>query len=243
MEKLKVATHNICHMGLNPITRLELFEGGAYRNGYEAEMVEEMKHYWNAVESSFSADLMGLQEYFYWFDLARKIKTDEEVFAPYGYTVSYGGHGLAIASKIPVNPEREETFAPVSERRWQKYRATVGTHDLAVFNMHPMPGGPPSRPLSPEIRQKEYAMIIEELKKEEYFVLFGDFNGRTNAEYQIFADAGFPMANTGLSTVETGSMCDNIVVSPNMKIERVEIYDKQFNVSDHAVLYAEVLIP
>ncbi|MBR5738708.1 MAG: endonuclease/exonuclease/phosphatase family protein [Lachnospiraceae bacterium] len=243
MQKLRVATHNICHMGLNPIDRKELFPGGAYRNGYEADMVEEMKYYWKAVESSFSADLMGLQEYFHWFDLARKIRTDAEVYVPFGYTVTNGGHGLALASKVPVTLEIETTFAPISERRWQKFRTKIGGTELAVFNMHPMPGGPPKRPESPAIRQKEYAFIIEELKKEETFILFGDYNGRTNLEYAPFADAGFPMTNTGLVTVEGGQMCDNIVVSPNIKIERVEIFDKQFHVSDHAVLYAELLIP
>ena len=49
------------------------------------------------------------------------------------------------------------------------------------------------------------------------------------------------MANHGIPTVRvSGSTCDNIVVSPNIRISNVQVFDPGFSLSDHAVLYAEL---
>lgn len=235
MLTLRVATHNICHMGKNPIDRTELFPDHSYRNGYEEDMLGLMKQYWTEVQSSFSADVMGLQEYCGWFDLKHTRRTAEEVYEPFGYEVLDVGTGLTLVTKLPAVHEISSNFEPVSIRRWQKFHLTAGDREIAVFNTHPTPR-------DAEIRQKEYAMLIEEFRKEETFIAFGDFNGKTADEYEIFEKAGFPMANTGLGTTEKGSECDNIIVSPNIRFQRVEIFDPKFTVSDHAVLYAEVEI-
>ncbi len=236
MTRLFVVTHNICHMGLNPFDRTELFPDRTYRNGYEAHTVETMRRRWQALYSSFSADLIGLQEYFPWFDLAHTCRTEDEVFAPFGYTVSDGGHGLALAAKYPAEPVYETSFAPISERRQQKYRVTVGTRQIAVFNSHPMPR-------SPETRQQEYAALIRAFQSEQTFIAFGDYNAVEMEEYACFREAGFPMANSGFITTESRHPCDNIVVSPNIRIEHVEMLDRELTVSDHAPLLAELLIP
>ncbi len=232
---LRVATHNICHMGKNPIDRTELFPDKTYRNGYEADMVDLMKRNWKQVYESFTADLIGLQEVHMWFDLASTIRTEDQVFRPFGYELFHQDTGLAVASRFPLVQEVETRFEPVSKRRWQKFRLNVNGREIAIFNTHPTPR-------DAEIRQKEYGILIDEFRKEECFLAFGDFNAKTADEYEIFREAGFPMANDGIATVENGSMCDNIIVSPNVKFERVDVYDPEFSLSDHAVLYAEVLI-
>lgn len=235
MLTLRVATHNICHMGKNPIDRTELFPDHTYRNGYEDDMLDLMKQYWTALESRFSADVMGLQEYCGWFDLKHTMRTAEEVYESFGYQVNDVGTGLTVVSKLPLVHEISSNFEPVSTRRWQKFRLKTDGKEIAIFNTHP-------HPKDPEIRQKEYAMLIEEFRKEAYFIAFGDFNGKTVDEYEIFREAGFPTANTGLGTTEKGSDCDNIIVSPNIRFDKIEVFDREFTVSDHAVLYAEVEI-
>ena len=238
MERLKVATHNICHMGKNPIDRTELFPDQTYRNGYEADMVSLMKRNWREVQSSCAADLIGIQEFFPWFDLAHTIETAKEVYEPYGYQVSDGGYGLAVASRIPLEKVYEKDFAPASARRRQKFYLDYGGKKIAVFNCHPMP-----KTENGEIRQREYALLIEDFRKEENFIAFGDFNGRKPVEYEIFMEAGYPIANGGIMSVENGLVCDNIVISPNFRFDRIEVHDRDFTVSDHAMLYAEILIP
>lgn len=237
--RIKVATHNVCHSGFNPATGGEMTKG-AYRFGYPEEWIDKMRENWKNVYSGFSADLIGLQEYCEWFDLNHTEKTADVVFKPFGYEVNDGKMGtamrLAVASKHPLELVSETDFAPVSERRRQKFYVTIGGKRIAVFNCHPTP-----KPDGGEVRLEEYRVLIEDFRKEECFIAFGDYNARTAAEFEIFEQAGFPMANHGIPTVRvSGSTCDNIVVSPNIRIVNLQVHDPAFSLSDHAVLYAEL---
>ena len=231
MLKLRVATHNICHMGKNPADRTELFPDGTYRNGYEADMAGLMKEYWDEVYGCFEADFVGTQEYFPWFDLARTMRTEEAVFAPKGYEVHDGGHGLALISKHPVRIAEEADFGEISARRWQKFYTEIQGIRIAIFNTHPMPKA--ERRM---IRAQEYEFLIREFLKEPYFLAFGDFNAHDGEEFEPFLHAGFHLANPGLCTVETGSPCDNIISSPNIRLTNVTLYDVDLRLSDHMVL-------
>ena len=235
--RLRVATHNICHMGKNPVDRTELFPDGSYRMGYEADMVCRMKQYWEEVYGSFSADFIGVQEYYPWFDLAHTMRTDETVFAPKGYAVHFGGHGLGLLSKHPVTPCEEADFGEISTRRWQKFYAEIGGIRIALFNTHPMPKAE-RRP----IREQEYAFLMKEFQKEPYFLTFGDFNAHTGDEFEPFLRAGFHIANPGLTTVEGGPPCDNIIASPNIRLSNVTLYDVDLRLSDHMVLASDAVI-
>jgi len=241
MEKLRVATHNVCHMGFNPLNGSELLPDLTHRFGYEADKVEMMKKNWDAVYSAFSADIIAFQEYCPWFDFAHTIPTREALFERFGYLVDEGewvsNMRLTIASKMPLEKGYERSFMPASERRRRKAYVTVGDKRIAIFNCHPTPGN------NQEVRQREYALLLENFKDEEYFIACGDYNARTMDEFEIFKKAGYSMANTGIGTVrKTGLTCDNIIVSQNIRIEKTELFDKEFSLSDHAILYAEVLI-
>ena len=226
-------------MGFNPLNGSELFPDLTYRFGYEADKAEMMKNNWDAVYASFQADIIAFQEYCPWFDLAHTIPTRQALFERYGYQVDEGelvsNMRLSIASKHPLEKGYEKSFLPASERRRRKVYITVDGTRIAVFNCHPTPHG------DGEIRRQEYALLIEDMKQEETFIAFGDYNARTIDEFQIFANAGFPMANTGMGTVrKSGCTCDNIIVSPNISIEKVALFDQEFTLSDHMVLYAEL---
>ena len=235
--RLRVATHNICHMGKNPVDRTELFPDGTYRNGYEADMAGLMREYWEEVYGSFSADFVGTQEYFPWFDLAHAMKTEETVFRPEGYEVHDGGHGLAQLAKRPVEHVAEADFGGISARRWQKFHTEIGGIRIALFNTHPMP-----KTERAAIRAQEYAFLIEEFRKEPYFLAFGDFNAHDGAEFEPFLRAGFHIANPGLTTVEGGPPCDNIIASPNITLSNVALYDVDLRLSDHMVLACDAVI-
>ena len=235
--RLRVATHNICHMGKNPVDRTELFPDGTYRNGYEADMAGLMREYWEEVYGSFSADFVGTQEYFPWFDLAHAMKTEETVFRPEGYEVHDGGHGLAQLAKRPVEHAAEADFGGISARRWQKFHTEIGGIRIALFNTHPMP-----KTERAAIRAQEYAFLIEEFRKEPYFLAFGDFNAHDGAEFEPFLRAGFHIANPGLTTVEGGPPCDNIIASPNITLSNVALYDVDLRLSDHMVLACDAVI-
>lgn len=235
--RLRVATHNICHMGKNPVDRTELFPDGSYRMGYEADMVSLMKEYWEEVYRSFSADFIGAQEYYPWFDLAHTMKTDETLFGPLGYQVHFGGHGLALFAKHPVTHAEEADFGEISMRRWQKFYADLPGLRIAIFNTHPMP-----RAERRAIREAEYRFLIEEFRKEPRFLAFGDFNAHDGDEFAPFLEAGFRIANPGLTTVEGGPPCDNIISSPDIRLENVSLCDVDLRLSDHMVLLADAVV-
>lgn len=237
--KLTVATHNICHMGKDPIDRSELVNG-AYRNGYDADKVALMRASWEAVYEPLHADLIGIQEYFPWFDNAHTIRTDDVIFHPYGLKRFCGDHGVALASRFELTPVSEGTFEGVSKRYHQKFYLDLDGIRLAVFNTHPTPK------VSEEgrrLRRAEYEALIRDFEQEQYFVAFGDYNACTLDEYEPFRAAGYPTANMGIHTVENGNMCDNIIVSPNLSIRHIRLCDPAFTLSDHAVLMADICLP
>lgn len=232
---ITAATHNVCHMGMNPIDRTELFPGNTYRNGYPEEILELMKREWAAAYAGLEADVIGLQEYFPWFDLARRIPSEQQIFAPRGYRVDYGGRNLALASRLPFRKTGQDTFAPVSGRPKARYVVEAGGREITVFNCHPSP-----RADRAALRREEYRLLAELFRREGTFIALGDFNARTAEEYEVFAEAGFGMANTGIVTEEHGCSCDNIVVSADIRIRSVNTLDKEFVLSDHAILTAEL---
>lgn len=239
MKTIRVATHNICHTGWNPLDHTELFPDHSYRNGYPEEISGLMKENWKNVYSGFSADLIGLQEYCEWFDLGHTKTTAETVFRPFGYEIVHPGRGLAVATRFALEPVYESDFQPVSNRRRQKFYAEIDGKRVAILNSHPTPrldGG--------DVRQAEYRILMEDFAKETYFIAFGDYNARTAEEFRIFEEAGYPMANRGIGTVrKSGCTCDNIIVSPNIRILKTELFDPDYLLSDHQVLYAEIEIP
>lgn len=239
MEVIRVATHNTCHTGWNPRNHSELFPDLSQRKGYFEENLEEMRKNWETVYSGFFADLIGLQEYCGWFDLSHTKRTDDVVFKPLGFEVMDGNEGIAVATRFPLTPVYEKDFLPTSVRRRQKFYVEIGGKRIAVFNCHPSP-----KLDQGELRQAEYRMLLRDFREEEWFIAVGDYNARTAAEYELFREAGFPMANNGIPTVrKTGSACDNIIVSPNIRIENVRCYDEDFLLSDHVLFAADLILP
>lgn len=236
MKKIYAATHNICHMGYNPQDGTQLFPDGKYRFGYETDMVETMMQNWEKVYSSFSADIIGIQEHYFWIDQRHMHITEKEIFNRFGYEVEDGDMGLAVASKLPLTRVCELSFAPVSKRRWQKFYIEADGKKIAVFNSHPTPKD------NREIRRQEYELLLDEFKNEECFIAFGDYNARSIDEFEIFADAGYHMANAGITTTVGGHTCDNIIVSSNIEVGDILLFDEGFSLSDHNILLAELLI-
>ena len=239
---LRVATHNVCHMGYDPVARTQAFPDGKYRFGYTEDFLERMKENWKNVYASFRADLIGIQEYYYWMDFQHEIESARDLYSSFGYRVTDGDHGLAIATDLPLEPVYEAAFEPVSNRRRQKFYLDLNGQKVAVFNSHPTPRD------NADIRRQEYGILLEEFAKEPCFIAFGDYNARTGEEYRVFEEAGYPMVNTGFMTAwsmrtDAYLACDNIIVSPNIRILKTALFDPGYTVSDHQVLYAEIELP
>ena len=88
------------------------------------------------------------------------------------------------------------------------------------------------------------------MNKEEYVILFGDFNAYTVSEFNLFTQAGYTLANCGkFGEFETwphfdiehswkNEAIDNVIVSSNIKLLNVKA-DRR-DLSDHSMLYADI---
>ncbi len=110
-------------------------------------------------------------------------------------------------------------------------------------------------------RREQFRQIIEFAKKFEHAIIIGDFNpndctdGKANSrnityaeDLVPFVEAGFIPANAGkwgvLNTLPTTTHpdpvpCDNILVSPNIKINKVDTVVAPW-MNDHAILYIDI---
>ena len=96
-------------------------------------------------------------------------------------------------------------------------------------------------------RLSQMQQLITVMNQEEYVVLGGDFNIKDKVEYAIFTNAGYALANGGVLgwfdtlasyTDEVVRPIDNIIVSPNIRIENVFVDEKRAD--DHRAIIAEL---
>ena len=101
-------------------------------------------------------------------------------------------------------------------------------------------------------RKFEYEDLLKAMEKEEYVIVFGDFNAYTVSEFDVFKNAGYSVVNGGkFGTFDTwtnfdkpsswtNKAIDNIIVSPNIEILSAKV-DRR-DLSDHNILIAELHI-
>ena len=112
-----------------------------------------------------------------------------------------------------------------------------------------------------ERRQKQIAEVIDFASRHEYAMIIGDFNPDDfidrvkqsenltyEADLALFRTAGCSVANADkfgiFTTIPTSKQpypCDNIIVSPNIKIHGVGLTCRDW-MNDHAALWADVEI-
>ena len=97
--------------------------------------------------------------------------------------------------------------------------------------------------------------LINIIKDEEYVIVMGDWNAGTGEdrmglepeEYANLTDLGYVAANCGyLGLIKTDNedarALDNIIVTPNIKIDRFQVISSYGTHSDHKALVADLTI-
>lgn len=228
-EKIKVGTFNIGKFGYG------------VSGGYNKEDIDEAILNWNKTLSKCELDILGVQEFYNYFDVGNKRKSRKEIFNNIFSTTKTGLLEQAICSNFDlynINCGMLDYSNPM-KRPYLKGYFKVNNRDIAFIVCH-------LNPDDEDARSRERRELIDLLKNEKAFILTGDFNAINILEYVDYKTAGFNLANGGAfgifnTYIHQDYPLDNIITSPNIKIGNVEKL-KDGLTSDHNMLIADLLI-
>lgn len=218
--------------------------------GVAADKVEARVAAWQAEMAEHDIDILVGQEWQPYLDSDKTVDANEKVFGsqyPYMYgnnTSTYDGKN--IISRTPLSDITYVAQVSNVGRRYAKAYTFIGGKKVCIINAH----------LSFEEdintnRKEEMVELLNLAQGETYAIIAGDFNVFTADEFKIFEDAGYSLANAGdfgefntwpnlgrNPTADVNRVIDNIIVSPGIRINSVQVDDHQL--SDHALLVAEL---
>lgn len=227
-----------------------LWENGLTPEGVPAAKVDSTAAAWKKMLQENEIDLICGQEWVPYLDEDKTVDANEKIFSQdYPYQYSYGTStydGKHIASKTELTDAQIISHTSGSGRKYAKAYTTVNGKTVCIMNTH----------LSFEeditvSRLHQIQELLAAAKQEEYVIITGDFNVYTPDEFQLFADAGYSLANCGAfgefttwpnfgkNPTSTANRClDNIIVSPSIQIQDAYVEDREL--SDHALVVAKL---
>ena len=243
-------------------TRIATFNIGDFSGvGFEKGS-EEAKATIRATMQRVGAELWALQEDIYWFGGVKELSPYDAIYSNYPYYHrEYTGeyNGKAFLSKTEITDAERVAYVGVGRFRHPWYlrgRILLGGREIWLFCLH-------FDWSDRDVRAQQIAQLIADAKSHAYCIIMGDFNpcnyindgekvdnsSTHEAEFARFTDAGYAAANTGefgtFNTVLDGdgtpTPCDNIFVTPNIKIENVGTVADPW-MCDHAILWADIAV-
>ena len=193
------------------------------------------------------ADIIGLQEKKNGFDENNTIDSNTEIFDYlYPNVASRDTTTLAwdvdeIRSKYKISDYGYNKFS--TDRVYVYGTINVYGVNIYLINVH-------LDPFSAENRNTERTELLTLLQDKKYFILTGDFNALSGVdEFKAFKNANYNVANSGYfgnfqTTTINGQCIDNIITSPNIKIENVYVPNEAYEMcsSDHYPIIADLII-
>ena len=244
--RTKIATFNIGD-----------FSGRGFEKGSE-----EAKQIHLATMGKVDAELWALQEDIYWFGGVKDLLPYDAIYSAYPYYYrEYTGeyNGKAFLSRTEVADAERVEYVGVGRFRHPWYlrgRTLLGGREVWLFCLH-------FDWSDKAVRAQQITQIMADAAQHEYSIIIGDFNpcnfindgekvddsSTHEPEFARFTEAGYVAANTGefgtFNTILDASgavtPCDNIFVSPNIKIENVGTVADPW-MCDHAILWADIAL-
>ena len=213
----------------------------------EDDKVESVSAAWKKMLDDNDPDILCGQEWLPFFDRSNKLMADDVLFA-YKYRYQYStssGNGKNLVSKTECTDYAANNFSNGKGRQYTKAYTEINGKKVCIINAHCS--------LETDFnvaRKAEFEELIRIMKQEQYVIVFGDFNAYSVAEFDLFKNAGFRIANGGsFGTFDTwtnfdkpsywaNKAIDNIIVSSNIKILDVKV-DRR-DLSDHNMLVADL---
>ena len=261
VTKLRIMSYNIG--GFN--------YGSASEGGIENSSFPSALQKWKKFFGIYQPDIVGVQEFKGYIDRSYSISSVENLFGkfyPYindWYNMEHPSWStVAIMSKWNCTDSESLRLTDNSTQitRWALIQhITVNGQNITFVSVHRCPNATaPDYESAVEIRHQEMNQLIGRLSTEQNVIITGDFNVTSTDEYAPFINAGYSMANGGTfeykrtfnyaqnytetANPEADRVLDNIIVSPNIIINSVDIPEEAYNLctSDHLPIYADVMI-
>ena len=233
-NKLKVMSFN-CGTWYDGVTRVPDIE------------VEEITFYTRKLFGEFGCDFVLGQEFSEYFDVSNTILAIPHVM---DFKYEYNTEGsydhvssslrCPVISKFPISSTSLTVFSSgVTKRHYVKTYSQINGKNVCFIST--------LLDKNDTYRLSQMQQLITVMNQEEYVVLGGDFNIKDKVEYAIFTNAGYALANGGVLgwfdtlasyTDEVVRPIDNIIVSPNIRIENVFVDEKRAD--DHRAIIAEL---
>ena len=233
-NKLKVMSFN-CGTWYDGVTRVPDLE------------VEEITFYTRKLFGEFDCDFVLGQEFSEYFDVSNTILAIPHVM---DFKYEYNTEGsyehvssslrCPVISKFPISGTSLTGFSSgVTKRHYVKTYSQINGKNVCFIST--------LLDKNDTYRLSQMQQLITVMNQEEYVVLGGDFNIKDKVEYAIFTNAGYALANGGVLgwfdtlasyTDEVVRPIDNIIVSPNIRIENVFVDEKRPD--DHRAIIAEL---
>lgn len=232
-------------------------------NGIERGSEEAMLEYRRAI-AEIHADILVTQMDDNYVDVNGTMLAKDFIFAmftnryftDYVYSSTLTEH-MGVCSNYPFLSVESKTYSQwYGHKLFQKGYVVINGKKIAIYNIH-LPWK------DKNVRRQNIAQLIQDAQNDEYVVFIGDYNpdnaiegepqggGSTYAEdLQIFKDAGYVPANAGylgvyttydLEDTSVKYPCDNIVLSPNITIQKFGMVVKGY-MNDHFIVYSDIVI-
>ena len=233
-NKLKVMSFN-CGTWYDGVTRVPDIE------------VEEITFYTRKLFGEFDCDFVLGQEFSEYFDVSNTILAIPHVMdfkyeynTEGSYTPISSSLRCPVISKVPISGTSLTVFSSGdTKRHYVKTYSQINGKNVCFIST--------LLDKNDTYRLSQMQQLITVMNQEEYVVLGGDFNIKDKVEYAIFTNAGYALANGGVLgwfdtlasyTDEVVRPIDNIIVSPNIRIENVFVDEKRPD--DHRAIIAEL---
>lgn len=204
---------------------------------------------WKKMLDENDLDILAGQEWLEYFDRSNNLTVADYLFGykyPYQYSTAEG-YGKNLVSKIECTDYQNFAHSTLGGRMYTVAYTVINGKKVCLINAH----------LSLEndfniSRKSEYQDLLNVMAKQEYVIVFGDFNAYTTSEFDVFKQAGYTVVNGGeYGTFDTWTYfdrpspwknraIDNIIVSSNIEVLGARV-DRR-DLSDHSMFIADLHI-
>lgn len=199
---------------------------------------------WKKFFADMKCDIIGMQEARLYIDQEGNHNADATIFNYLYKTKMNHNNNVSMKTIFDLYNAEEKEFVN-GERLYDKAEISVGGKTVFIGNFHLTPGGEAA---DIALRASQWEEIETILAEYDYWIIFGDFNARSASEYENFTTPCH-MANCGayFGVLETSSVhnpTDNIITSPNIYIQNVEVMSDYYSLltSDHKAVVADIVI-
>jgi endonuclease/exonuclease/phosphatase family metal-dependent hydrolase len=253
VSKFRICSWNVGHWCL----------GGNYKTDINTQAkYEEMRGKWRTKLNEMSPDVIGMCEYSTVFaELGANIEAKDAIFGQYAYraigSVPSATSWMQTAqyTNIPIRNTSEVVYAQTVQagRYYQVSDLVLGGITAKLVITHLDWGN--SQNNGDACRAAQMQTLIDAFANESHVIICGDFNNPLSSEWDVFANAGYSMANHGYmgdlptypatkvengETVPPDKTIDNILVK-GFAVSKIEIVDDA-TLTDHCGVVCDLTL-